>query len=81
MGRARNMSMQQQHTYQQVHRAATTHSFTNGYMTWLKFNESTRNLADSKSVSEREVQNDGLKSRACRGMSCWVAQYTGLKVR
>ena len=27
-------------------------------MTWLKFNESTRNLAGSKSVSEHEVQYD-----------------------
>ena len=49
-------------------------------MTWLKFNESTRNLAGSKSVSEHEVQDDGLKSRACRGLGCWCARYTGLKV-
>ena len=51
-------------------------------MTRLKFNESTMNLAGSKSVSGHELQNDGRKSRACRGLSCWCARYTlaGLKV-
>ena len=35
---------------------------------------------DQKASASTEVQNDGLKSRACRGLSCWCARYTGLKV-
>ena len=55
MGRARNRSMQQ-HNCLQVRRAKASHNFTNGNMTLLKFNDSTRNLAGSKSVSDRRVQ-------------------------
>ena len=49
-------------------------------MTWLKFNESTRNLAGVKSVSDRRVQYYGLKSRACRSLTSWCARCIELKV-
>ena len=63
-----------------VHGTKGSTDFTNGFMTWLKSNESTRKLAESKSVSEHEVQKDGLKSRACRSLSCWCARCIDLKV-
>ena len=54
----------QQDTYEHVHGANVSNDFTNGYMTWLKSNEPTRILAGSNSVSEHEVQNDGLTRMA-----------------
>ena len=66
MGRARNTSMQQQHTCLQARRADASKDFTKGCMTWLKANESNRNLAGKKSVSEHEMQTDALKSRWTR---------------
>ena len=53
--------MQQQHTFSHVRCAEASNDSTKGYLTWLKSNESTRNLVGSKNVCDRRVQNYRLK--------------------
>ena len=61
MGRAKNRSVQTTRHLSTRNRAEASNDFTNGYLTCLKSKESTRNLADPKSVMDHEVQIDGVK--------------------